>query len=178
MSGMWGRVRLWVASLCFAGMASASAALDLSAVRPHLTFNLASHHAGASQHFNERNSGVGLGFHVPSRNGAWQLGAEVGWYRNSNNEQSEYIIATADRRVLQLADETELSLGVMVGLANYHGGSEGFGKKGIPTIGDWMLAGGAVVSLRHRDRTEFRMGIHPAPEIADFLLTFQIRFNL
>ena len=178
MRKLWGRVRFTVILFKLLLTASAVGAVDLSKARPHLTFNIASHHAGASQHFNEENYGIGIGFNAPSDNGKWRYGVEAGFYRNSNNDRSEYVIASADRKVASLGEHTDLGLGVVGGFANYHGGAEGFGNKGIPTFGDWLIVGGATVSVRHKERTEFRMGIHPAPEIADFLLTFQVRFNM
>ncbi len=174
----WGRVRQIVSSIVLVMAAAPASAVDWSELRPHLTFNLASHHAGATERFNEKNTGLGFGLNAPSDSGNWRYGVELGWYRNSNNETSEYVITTADRQVASLAESTDLSVGLIAGLANYRGGAEGFGKKGIPTFGDWILAGGGSVSIRHNDRTELRMGIHPAPDIADFLLTFQIRVNL
>ena len=117
---------------------------------------------------------------VPDARGdeGWRYGVETGWYRNSQARISQYVVATADRPVLWLREDTQLRLGVIAGLANYHGGAEGFGNKGIPTIGDWLLVGGATVGLRREGAGELRMGIHPAPEIADVLLTFQVRLDL
>jgi len=174
----WGRLRPLLTSIFLVCVAVPAGAVDWSELRPHLTFNLASHHAGATQRYNEKNTGLGFGLNVPSDSGNWRYGVELGWYRNSNYQTSAYAVATTDRRVASLAASTDLSVGLVAGLAHYHGGAEGFGKKGIPTLGDWILAGGGSVSIRHNDRTELRMGIHPAPDIADVLLTFQIRVNL
>lgn len=157
---------------------SRASAFELGGLQPHVTFTLGSHHLNADEHFNERNPGIGIGFTLPARNSEWIYGLEIGQYRNSHYETSQYILGSIERPVAKLGPQTTLKLGLMAGVARYSEHARSLGEKGIPTIGDWILAGGATAAINHRDRVEFRVGVLPAPGVADALFTFQLRIPL
>ncbi len=179
---MFQRIKSLVSGFCVSvflvSSVGTAAAWDASRIQPHVTFTLGSNHLGADEEFNEFNPGIALGFTLPARDSDWIYGLEVGQYRNSHSQNSQYVLGSIERPVAQLGDETTLKLGLMAGLARYNEVAQELGRKGVPTIGDWVLAGGATAAINHRDRLELRVGVVPAPGVADAIFTFQVRMPL
>ena len=155
-----------------------AAALDWSQARPHLTFNMASYHLNASQNFNEVNPGIGLGVTVPDDVLGGEFGLEVGQYRNSLNRGSYYATGSYDWQVADFGNNVALRLGGFAGASHYPGDAAKFKNRGVPTIGNWVIVGGAQATVRIDDTYDMRLRILPAGKVADALFTFQmaIRF--
>jgi len=167
-----------LALLSFCLFAQASLAFDTSKMRPHLTFNLGSYHVNANQRFEEFNPGLGIGFTYPTGWKNTEAGLELGQYRNSLGDQSYYLMGSLDAPVAQVTHKTELRLGVFGGFAHYPGQSSRIKSSGVPSIGNWILAAGGQATLRMDERTDLRLRVMPAGDVADALVTLQmaIRF--
>ena len=159
-------------------LAQMANAFEWSNARPHLTFNLASHHLNAQQEFNEFNPGLGVGVSVPNHDRSSELALEVGQYKNSLNRQSIYATASIDRSVWMINANSEVRFGAFGAFAQYDRSAASLKKRGVPSVGDWVVAVGAQVNLRISDTNDLRLRIMPAGDIADALFTLQttIRF--
>ncbi len=142
--------------------------------RPHLTFNVASYHLGATRDFNEVNPGFGFGVTGPSPIDAFELGLEAGNYKNSLDNQSYYIMGSLDTEVAQLSKNIAVRLGGFAGFSRYPTGANKFKDHGVPTIGDWVMAAGLQSTLRISDDYDVRLRVMPAGNVADALFTLQL----
>lgn len=158
-------------TLAFAPLASAEGMREF---RPHLTFNLASHHLNASRDFNEINLGLGIGITGPSGIGATEFGIEAGQYKNSLDNQSYYVMASLDLEVIEITENLALRMGGFSGLAHYPSNGNKFKDHGVPTIGDWVMAIGLQSTLRVADKYDLRVRVMPAGNVADALFTAQV----
>ncbi len=152
-------------------MASAD---EQNGIRPHLTFNLGSHHLNATRDFNEVNPGIGIGITGPSGLGRSEFGLELGQYKNSLNNQSYYVMGSLDTEIARLGPDMALRLGGFAGLARYPSNANKFKDHGVPTFGDWVLAAGLQSTLRINDTYDLRLRVMPAGSVADALITAQI----
>ena len=140
-------------------------------LRPHLAFNLGSHHLNASRDFNEFNPGIGIGQPGPIGTGTSQLGVEAGQYKNSLGDQSYYLMASFDAQIASITPNVALRMGGFSGFARYKGTANKFKNHGVPTIGDWVLAVGLQTTLRVADTYDLRLRVMPAGNVADALFT-------
>ena len=176
---MFGRVWFSVAYafvfmvFCMAQMASAA---DTSSWRPHITFNLGSHHLNANRDFNEFNPGLGVG--LSKEFSGFELSGEIGQYHNSLDEQSQYAMASVDREIARFGQRTAWRMGGFAGFARYPSSSNKFKDHGVPTFGDWVLGVGLQTTFRFDDKYDLRLRVMPAGHVADALFTaqFSIRF--
>lgn len=151
-----------------------ASAKDGSGIRPHLTFNLASHHLNASRNFNEVNPGLGIGLTGPIADGRTEFGLELGQYKNSLNTQSYYVMAALDVEIAELSPNVALRIGGFSGFAHYSEAANKFKGHGVPTLGNWVMAVGLQTTLRLADTYDLRLRVMPAGNVADALLTAQL----
>ncbi len=156
---------------CLAQMATAAESKNF---RPHLTFNLGSHHLNASRDFKEFNPGLGIGVSGPLGLGSLEIGIEMGQYRNSLERQSYYVMGSLDTEVASFSDNVALRLGGFGGFARYPGSANKFKNHGVPTIGDWVLGIGLQSTVRIADTYDLRLRVMPAGHVADALFTAQV----
>lgn len=158
-----------------AGLAGKPAsAVDWTNGRPHLTFNLASYHLNASRDFNEINPGIGIGVTFPDDILGGELGFEVGQYRNSLDSNSYYATGSYDWQIAEFSQDVTLRMGGFAGASHYPGDAEKFKNRGVPTIGNWVLVGGAQATVRIQDTYDIRLRVLPAGDVADALFTLQM----
>ena len=158
-------------AFCLAQMASAQ---NTDGFRPHVTVNLGSYHHNPSRDFNEFNPGFGFGVTGPAGLPSTELGAEIGQYKNSLNEQSYYLMGSLEREAFAITSAMRLRLGVFAGFARYAGSANKFKGHGVPTIGDWVLGLGLQSTLRMSDTYDLRLRAMPAGHVADALFTAQL----
>lgn len=161
--------------VCFAGMPGPASAWDLATARPYVTLSVGSEHIGGRKAYNEINPGLGFGLELTDPQAPQAFAVEAGRYKNSRATTSHYVMLHADRKIATLSRDIDLRLGLMAGLAHYPGAGDGFRRHGIPTIGDAAIAGGVSVAIDLHERGAFRIGAVPALDVADAILTFQIR---
>ncbi len=163
-----------VTLLMITAFARGAFGIELTEVRPHLTFNVGSYHHNAIQDFNEINPGIGAGLTFAIANPDIEIDFEVGQYKNSLSEQSVYVMSSLDAEVWEVSENLSLRMGGFMGFAHYPGERNKFEGRGVPTIGNWVMGAGAQVTLRVQDNTDLRMRIMPAGDVADVLLTMQV----
>ena len=129
-------------------------AFDTSHFRPHVTVNLGSKHINASRDFNEVNPGFGIGVSAPVADGKYEMAVELGQYRNSVNGNSTYVVGSLDTEAAALSRRTKVRLGGFAGVVRYPGLSDKF-TSGIPSVGDWVAAGGVQATVRVDDTYDF-----------------------
>jgi len=170
MSIKWISTRLFVLLLLIIG--TPAAAFELS--HTHIAVNLASYHHNASRTFNERNPGLGLGatFALPSINAETTF--EAGAYYNSIETTSYYVTGSTDFQVAEMGSAAALRLGAFTGFAHYPEEALKFAGSGVPSIGNWVIVGGAQATLRVNNRHDLRVRVIPAGSVADAIFTFQI----
>lgn len=139
---------------------------------------LGSRHLGADLDYEEFNPGVGLGMVREETALGTRLSAELGGYRNSHAEVSGYIMGLADWAAGRLSRRVTLRAGLVTGLAYYPHRGDGFRRKGVPAVGDWVPVVGATASLSGESGPELRVAAFPAMEIADLVVTFQLLYPL
>lgn len=155
-------------------LATATLAFSAENLRPHVAFNLASHHIGATRDFEEFNPGVGIGFTLPVGARGFEIAAEVGQYHNSVGRNSVYATGSLDVAVAQIAPRAQLRLGGFGGFAYYQNASDKFKGGGVPMIGDWLVIGGAQATVRIDDTYDIRLRALPAGKAANAILTLQL----
>lgn len=151
-----------------------ASAQDFSKFRPHVAINLASYHLNSSKDFNEINPGIGIGFTTPSGLGRSEFGLEVGQYKNSINSQSYYVMGSLDAEVARITPNVAIRMGGFAGFSHYPGDARKFKDRGVPTIGNWVMAAGLQTAVRVNDTYDLRIRVMPAGDVADALFTAQI----
>jgi len=149
-------------------------ALDWPQARPYLVVNLASYHLNASQNFNEINPGIGIGVTLPDQMMGGELGLEIGQYRNSLDSGSYYATGSYDWQVADFGGDVALRMGAFAGASHYPGDAAKFKNRGVPTIGNWVIVGGAQATVRIDDTYDVRLRVLPAGKVADALFTLQM----
>ncbi len=159
------------------GFVGSASAFELSAARPHLTFNLASYHHNATEDFNEVNPGIGIGVTFEDKRFGGELGFEAGQYKNSLNSNSYYLTTSYDWEVADLGNDVKVRLGGFTGASHYPGDANKFKDRGVPTLGNWVLVAGAQATVRVNDTYDVRLRVLPAGDVADALFTMQVGFR-
>ena len=154
----------------------AAHAFDPDRLRPTLMFTVSSWHINATHDFNETNPGFSLGAVYALGPGTTEIGAEVGHYRNSFRDKSNYAHVTLTREMFRPAPRLAVRAGVVGGFATYRHVQEMFASQGVPTTGNCVWFAGVLVSARIEDRYEFRSRLIPAGGEADGLATFEFGF--
>lgn len=162
-----------LAAVAVAG--TAAQGFDLSQARAHVAFNIGSHHLNASRQFEEFNPGLGVGVTVPTAGG--EAGFELGQYRNSLGADSHYAMAHIDWQVASAGADIALRLGGFGGMARYPGDAAKFKNRGVPTVGNWVMAAGVQATVRIADTIDLRMRAMPAGNVADALFTAQVAYR-
>lgn len=171
---MTGISRFLAVAVAFLSLSTMANAFDLSSGRAHVTANLASYHLNSSREFNEINPGLGLGMTFQLGRGHAELDIEGGYYRNSLNRGTYYVMSAIDTQVAQISDNVQFRMGLFGGLAHYPGDASKFKDRGVPTFGNWVMAAGAQATLRLNDSYDLRLRVMPAGKVADALFTLQI----
>ena len=151
--------------------------MALEGLRPTVTFSLASRHLGFDQQLNERNPGVSIGFVLPVLNGATELAAQAGFYKNSFEGWSRQISAEISTEVGRLHRDLAFRVGASIGFADYGAEARHFRDAGVPVAGaDDVLFGGPTLTLRYRDHVDFKTRIIPMSTDGQVIMTFEIGF--
>lgn len=155
--------RLLTAAICLAACAAQPAlAEQRGGWTPFVVLTIGSHHI-SDEDFEEFNPGVGLGADFAFDGGGWEAGAEAGVFRNSFAARSIYALGHVTAELARLTSKTELRAGLFAGLAEYANLVDEAEEAGLPTFGDVIPLGGALVQLRHAERWEARARIAPLP---------------
>jgi len=158
---MFQRRSLAVAVLAAACAAPAHAE-EAGGWTPYVAVAVTSLHV-SDQEFEAFNPGLGLGADYAFQGGGWEAGVEGGVYRNSFGKRSIYGLGHITAEVLRFGEATELRAGLFAGLAEYENLVDEAEAAGLPTIGDVIPIGGALIQLRHAERWELRARAAPLP---------------
>lgn len=150
------------------------AAYELPKIHRHVAVNLGSHHLNADRKFNEINPGIGIGLAAELGRADGEFALEIGQYKNSLSTQSAYITTSMDAELLELSEHLKFRAGLFFGFAHYPGDANKFKNRGVPTIGNWVMAAGIQTTLRMNNRYDFRVRVLPAGDVADALFTMQV----
>lgn len=156
--------------------------IAMSAFAGQTTFsllaNVACYHVNAQREFNEINPGLGI--RVATTMGAaqnWEIGAEVGFYKNSYSENTRYGLVSVDYPIAQLSDTAELRVGAFVGLFEYPSAKPFAERMGMPTIGDFITVPGVTASVRFDSGHDVILKVVPASSKADAIISLQVGYR-
>jgi len=155
-------IRLSIAALLASLAAAPAGAEEAGRWTPYAAVAIASLHA-SDQEFEAFNPGLGLGADYAFEGGGWEAGVEGGVYRNSFGKRSIYGLGHVTARVLRFGEATELRAGLFAGLAEYENLVDEAESVGLPTFGDVVPVGGALIQFRHAERWELRARAAPLP---------------
>lgn len=166
---------LWLIGLLVINAQSVRA-FDPDRLRPTLMLTVSSWHINATHDFNETNPGFSLGAVYALGKGKTEIGAEVGHYRNSFRDSSDFAHVTLTREVFRPTRNLAIRAGLVAGFATYRHTRQVFARNGAPTTGNCVWFAGVLASARIEDRYEFRSRLIPAGGEVDGLATFEFGF--
>lgn len=140
--------------------------------------NVASYHVNARHDFNEINPGIGIG--VSTTLGAkenWEIGVELGFYKNSYSERTRYGLVGVDYKIAQISDHAELRLGAFVGLFEYPNAVSFAERMGMPTVDDFIAVPGITSSVRFDSGHDVIFKLVPASSKADAIVSMQVGYR-
>lgn len=134
----------------------------------------ASKHLNATKDFNETNPGLGLGSEAPLRGTKWAVGAEAGFFENSNNNTSPYAVGYFERDVI-VNKPRALRVGFFSGYARYPNEAANSDSI-IPAIGDYIAIGGLQATVSTIGPHEFRFRMAPGLSRSSAIVSLQSNF--
>lgn len=170
------KLRVSTSLLLVAGLSACGFSDLIGATRAYNygTITHVSEHVNATKEFNESNPGVGIGSQAPLRDSKWSVGVEAGIYKNSNDENSSYVLGYFERDILE-SYPGAFRLGFFSGYARYPDEAERWQNK-LPVFGDYIPVGGLQATFPTISPHELRVRITPGLSRSSAIVTLQSNF--